>query len=63
MKFIKKNLVSTVYAVNLAIPEQCKMILESLSYVDRDIPIRMGVVPIIDDEDDASMFALASELS
>ncbi|TPX35409.1 hypothetical protein SeLEV6574_g08187 [Synchytrium endobioticum] len=54
MKFIRKNLVSTIYAVNLAAPEQAKLVLESLSFIDRDIPIRMGLVPLIDASDEAS---------
>ncbi|TPX30824.1 hypothetical protein SmJEL517_g05698 [Synchytrium microbalum] len=60
MKYIRKNFVSTIYAVNLAIPEQLRMVLESLAYIDRDIPIRMGIVPVIDTTDETNI--LVTEL-
>ncbi|KAK9765247.1 killer toxin resistant protein, variant 2 [Basidiobolus ranarum] len=59
MRYMRKNLFSALFALDLSVNEHLRLIVEDISeFIRQEVPIRFGIVPIVDQKDsDASLMA------
>ncbi|KAI8914924.1 UDP-glucose:glycoprotein glucosyltransferase-domain-containing protein [Powellomyces hirtus] len=62
LKFMRKNLMQLVFQLDLTNPAHLRVMLQAFEFVERDIPLRFGIAPLVDETDPnapASIAALA----
>ncbi|KAJ3413453.1 hypothetical protein HDV05_008022 [Chytridiales sp. JEL 0842] len=62
LRYLRKNLFNMLFAINLTDLNQLQILMEALGYIEREIPIRFGLAPLVDltnDESDSVVMAKA----
>jgi len=51
LKYVRSNAFSCVFVLNLAIPSNLKYLFDIFMFIDRDVPLRLALIPMIDKMD------------
>ncbi|KAI8823410.1 UDP-glucose:glycoprotein glucosyltransferase-domain-containing protein [Fimicolochytrium jonesii] len=60
LKFIRKNLVQVLFRLDLSNPSHLGLMVQALQMIPRDIPLRLGIAPIVDAESETSPASVAA---
>ncbi|ORX93045.1 UDP-glucose:glyco protein glucosyltransferase [Basidiobolus meristosporus CBS 931.73] len=63
MRYIRKNIFSALFALDLSVKEHLNLVVNDISeFIRQEVPVRFGIVPIVDQSDsNASLMAKSFE--
>ncbi|KAI8855158.1 hypothetical protein BC829DRAFT_378241 [Chytridium lagenaria] len=60
LRYIRKNLFNVVLILDLSNPEHLKSMIEVFDFIDREVPLRFGLIPAVDLEGDNAPSSVAA---
>ncbi|KNC97316.1 uncharacterized protein SPPG_07245 [Spizellomyces punctatus DAOM BR117] len=60
LKYLRKNLMSTVLNLDLANPSHLQIMTQVFAFIEREVPLRFGILPLVDIQHHDSASSLAA---
>lgn len=54
LRYLRKNMFNVLFAIDMTNLNQLSVLTDSLGFIERDIPLRFGVIPVVDDSNDSA---------